>query len=73
MAGREDEHRPAGLEQIPADLKETSKMTQYLVSACGVSVICNGKEDVVRWMKEFVQRGGTPSVKEVESEERQRA
>lgn len=48
-------------------------MTQYLVSACGVSVICNGKEDVVRWMKEFVQRGGTPSVKEVESEERQRA
>lgn len=35
---------------------------QYLVSGCGVSVLCETQESVVEWIKEMVQRGGTPSV-----------
>lgn len=34
---------------------------QYLVSACGISVIC-GKESLPGWIIELVNRGGTPKI-----------
>ena len=40
-------------------------MTRYLVSACGISVLCDNKDEVIRWMKEMVLRGGTPEVREI--------
>lgn len=43
-------------------------MIQYLISACGISVLCNSKDEVIHWIKEFVLRGGTPTVTEVPAE-----
>ena len=34
----------------------------YLVTGCGVSVICESKEAVKRWMSDMIERGGTPNV-----------
>lgn len=36
-------------------------METYLVSGCGVSVIC-GKSNVPYWINEIVRRGGVPTV-----------
>ena len=33
----------------------------YFVTGCGVSVICN-KENVIAWIQDMLQRGGTPAV-----------
>lgn len=41
-------------------------MVRYLVSGCGISVVCDDADAVVSWMKEFVERGGIPVVAEVE-------
>lgn len=41
-------------------------MVRYLVSGCGISVVCDDANAVVSWMQEFVERGGIPQVKEVE-------
>lgn len=38
---------------------------RYLVSAMGVSMLCDSRDAVVRAIKEFVERGGTPTVKEI--------
>lgn len=42
---------------------------RYLVSALGVSMLCDSKDSVIAAMKEFVRRGGTPEVKEVDDGE----
>lgn len=42
--------------------------TRYLVTACGVSVICDTADSVIKWMQEFVKRGGTPEVREFDGE-----
>ena len=33
----------------------------YLITACGVSVVCDNEDSIVGWVKEFVSRGGTPT------------
>jgi len=43
--------------------------TRYLVSGCGLSVLCDSKDSVIAWMKEMVSKGGTPEVRELKINE----
>jgi len=34
----------------------------YLVSGCGISVICDSRASVLQWIDEILERGGTIQV-----------